>query len=103
MHQLLLCSTCSTGTYRKRVWFSEWQDPDPGARPIYEDTYYPPRLEKEKTLPSWHNQLPEALQEVTRDTALQHGLRYIAAVGCRTALDIAMVEKVGDVDRKSVV
>lgn len=101
MHQILLCSTCSTGTYRKRVWFSEWQDPDPDAdpSPVYDDTYYPPRLKK--ALPIWHNQLPDKLQEVLQEayTALQHDLRYVSAVGCRTALDMAIVEKIGDVGR----
>src|SRR6266404_4724589 len=99
LHQILLCSTCSTGTYRKRLWFSEWQDPDPDSDvgPLYEDTYYPPRLTK--VLPNWHCQLPDALQEILREayTALQHDLRYISAVGCRTALDMAVVEKIGDV------
>jgi hypothetical protein len=96
-HQILICVVCSEGTYRKRVWFSEFQDPDPGADSVYEDTYHPPRLKK--PLPKWHDQLPETLQEVLREayTALQHDLRYIAAIGCRTALDIAAVEKVGDV------
>lgn len=98
MHQILLCLTCSTGTYRKRVWFSEWQDPNPDSDtgPAYEDTYYPPRLTK--LLPDWHPRLPEKLQEVLRETytALQHDLRYISTVGCRTAMDMAIVEKVGD-------
>lgn len=99
MHQVLLCLTCSSATYRKRVWFSEWQDPDPesDAGPVYEDTLYPPRLIK--LLPNWHGQLPEKLKEVLRQSyaALQHDLRYVSAVGCRTALDMAVVEKIGDV------
>jgi hypothetical protein len=98
-HQVLICASCSTGTYRKRFWFSEWQDHDPESGPTYEDTYHPPGMKK--LLPAWHDQLPEVLQEVMKEAyvAFQYDLRYISSVGLRTALDIAIVEKVGDLGR----
>ena len=97
MHQILICEICSEGAYRVRVWFSENQDPYPDAGPTYTDTYYPPRLKK--LLPKWHDQLPETLQEVLRETytAFQYDLHYVTTIGCRTALDIAVVDKVTDV------
>lgn len=99
IHQILICASCSTGTYRHRFWFSEWQDPSQDGEPYYQDTYYPPRLNKR--LPLWHDKLPSTLQDVMKETyaAHQHDLHYIASIGCRTALDIAIVEKIGDVGR----
>jgi hypothetical protein len=51
-----------------------------------------------RALPNWLDKLPEDLQEALREsyTASQHDLRYVAAIGCRTALDIATVDKIGD-------
>ena len=42
--------------------------------------------------------LPDILREVTGEayTALQHDLRFISAVGFRTALDIVTVQRIGD-------
>jgi hypothetical protein len=96
-HQVLICPVCFCDTYRERVWFSENQDCDPDVGPSYDDTYYPPR--KKRLLPKWHDTLFSPLHEVLHEVyiAFQHDLRYVAAIGCRTALDIATVDKVSDV------
>lgn len=80
--------------FRTRLWFSEWQDY--GSDPVYQDTYFPPRLNKPE--PPWFAELPDGLQEVLGETydAYYNGQQYLTAVGIRTALDIAIVEKIGD-------
>jgi hypothetical protein len=95
-HQFLLCTICDTGTYRHRVWFSEWQSPDPEDAPVFEDTYHPPR--RKRSLPEWHGELSEDLQSVLEEAymALDHDLRYVSAIACRTAIDMAIVDKIGD-------
>jgi hypothetical protein len=63
----------------------------------YHDTYYPPIVSRPK--PYWFEDLDEKLQEVLEEVyvALDADARFLAAFGARTALDIMIVDKIGDV------
>jgi hypothetical protein len=95
-HSILECRGCGTVAFRERIWFSEIQDPNPDADPRFQDKYFPPRLDRAE--PSWFAELPEELQDVLGETydAIYHDQRYLATVGIRTALDLAIVTKIGD-------
>lgn len=95
-YSVLECGGCGTVSFRERVWFSEHQESDPDADPVYGDKYYPPRLDRAE--PTWFVDLPDELQDVLAETydAIYHDSRYLAAVGVRTALDMAIVAKIGD-------
>lgn len=95
-YQVLECGGCKHVTFRKRFWFSEWQSGDPDEGPIFEDSYFPPPLFREK--PKWFAELDQKLSTVLEEVyiALQNNIRYLAAVGARTALDIILVDKVTD-------
>lgn len=94
-YQTLICG-CGNVTFRKQGWFSEHQDFSPNYEPVYNYTYYPPLLFRKQ--PIWIFQLDENLVGVLNEvySALQHDLRYIAAVGIRTILDMLLVTQVGD-------
>ena len=95
IYQTLQCRGCGHVTYRSRFWFSEYQEED---RPsIYEDRYYPPLMSHPK--PKWFDDLNNDLRQVLDEvyTALHHKLNYLTAVGARTALDMMIVEKIGDI------
>lgn len=94
-YQTLKCG-CDNVTFIKQEWFSEHQDWSPDYEPFYKYTYYPPPMLSVE--PKWFSQLDEKLEDVLNEvySALQHDLRFIAAVGIRTALDILMVDKVKD-------
>jgi len=94
-YQIFQCRGCEYATYRTRFYFSEYQHD--GMPPIYEDTYYPPRRTHQK--PQWYNQLSEGLQRVLDEVygALYGNLKYLTAVGARTALDMMIVEVIGDI------
>ena len=95
-YQVLECQGCNNVMFRKRHWFSEDQDFRPDACPVYRDTYFPPLSFREK--PEWYSSLEKKLTEVLDELyiALQNDIRFLAAVGARTALDIVLVEKLGD-------
>lgn len=95
-YEVLRCGGCQQISFRKRFVFSEWQSFAPNEPVVSEDTYYPPRESRKR--PEWMRMLPEGLQEVLGEVyaALQNGSRFLAAVGARTALDIVLVDKVGD-------
>lgn len=94
--QLLECGGCEYTVLRKLVHFSEFQerpgdmDPDPEILP-------PPASHRE---PVWIDELDNyILRAVLREVylSLNVGLRFLPAVGIRTALDVLINEKVGDV------
>jgi len=59
IYEVLECGGCEHVTFRKRYWFSEWQDPAPEAEPLFRDTYFPPPLFREE--PAWFETLDEKL------------------------------------------
>ena len=79
-YQTLQC-TCGHVTFSKQEWFSAWQDGDPDSAPLYKHTFHPLPIYRAK--PTWISQLDEKLVEVLDEvySALQHDLRFIAAVG----------------------
>lgn len=94
--QILECGGCEYTVLRKLVHFSEFQerpgdmDPDPEISPA-------PASHRE---PVWTDELNNyTLRAVLREVylSLNVGLRFLAAVGMRTALDVLINEKVGDV------
>lgn len=91
---ILECGGCGMISFRTRMWFSEWQDGSDD--PVYQDTYFPPKLDR--PVPAWFLELPDPLEDVLVETyeAYFNDQRYLAAVGIRTSLDMAIVEKVGD-------
>lgn len=93
-YSVMECGGCGTFSFRDRLWFSEGQDLS--GDPNYQDTFYPSRLVKPE--PTWFAELPEGLQTVLGETydAFYNDQRYLAAVGVRTALDMAIVEQIGD-------
>ncbi len=93
-YQVLECQGCNNVTFRRRKWFSEWQDVD---GPNYEYTYYPPLVSRRK--PDWYNELPEKLRSVLDELyiALHADIRYLSAVAARTCLDMSICEKIGDI------
>jgi hypothetical protein len=94
-HQILQCRGCEYVTYRTISWFAEAQHDD--YHTVYEENRYPLPVSHQK--PVWFNQLSGVLQSILDEmyTAIQHDLRYLAAVGARTALDIVIVDKIGDI------
>jgi hypothetical protein len=91
---VLECGGCGMISFRTRLWLSELQDGS--DTPVYQDTFFPPRLDR--PVPAWFLDLPDALEDVLVETyeAYFNDQRYLAAVGIRTSLDMAIVEKVGD-------
>jgi hypothetical protein len=96
IYQVLECAGCGHVTFRKRFWFSPWQEETPYTGPVFEDTYFPPPSFRRK--PTWFDELDETLRNVLEEVyiALQNNVRYLAAVGARTALDTVLVDKVSD-------
>jgi hypothetical protein len=84
----LECAGCEEVTLRRDFWFSE----DEGSQV----TYYPPRASR--WLPKWHHSLSPDMRGLLAEiyTALQAGSQRLAMMGARTAIEMAMVSKVGD-------
>jgi hypothetical protein len=93
-YQILECQGCHNVTYRTREWCSEWAD-ETGSN--YNYIYYPPLVAREK--PSWFKHLPKPLYAVLFEVyiSLHAGIRYLSSVGARTALDVLIVDTIGDV------
>lgn len=94
-YQTLQCRGCEHVTYRTRLYHSEMQDDE--RSPIYEDVYFPPLAIHQK--PKWYNELSDEFRLVLDEVyiAFQNNLRYLTAVGTRTAIDMMIVDKIGDV------
>ena len=94
-YQVLECQECEHVTVRIRHWNDEAQfHPE---RKDYQDTYYPPIVSRPK--PYWFSKLDPELQEVLDEVyiALDANTRFLAAFGARTALDMMIVDKIGDI------
>ncbi|HLG55468.1 MAG TPA: DUF4145 domain-containing protein [Vicinamibacterales bacterium] len=88
-YELLACAGCETLSVRHTSHFA----------PTLETTVtiYPPRTARMK--PVWWDQLPKELARLLDEiySALDLGSRRLALMGARAALDMLLVEKVGDV------
>ena len=95
IYEILQCIGCGHVTYRSRFWFSEYQVDDQPE--TYEDKYFPPLFSHPQ--PKWFDDLKDDLKQVLDEVyaAFHSELNYLAAVGARTALDMMIVEKIGDV------
>jgi uncharacterized protein YutE (UPF0331/DUF86 family) len=93
-YQVMECHECGNIVFRRRHWFSEDQW---GDEPCYTYSYYPPIVSRPK--PAWFDELSDELTDVLEEVyvALDTNSRFLAAFGARTALDIMMVDKIGDV------
>jgi hypothetical protein len=85
---MLECCGCEEVTLRRVHEFSE--DPEPTI------SFYPPRASR--WLPKWNIRLPWEIRGLLLEvyTALQADSRRLATMGARTAIETAMISKVGD-------
>ena len=96
--EILVCGGCDHAVLRKTGCFSEFQY-RPGDLDL-DPEYHPAPVER--GLPQWFDSLDEsALRQVVRElySAYNSNLRYLAAVGARTVLDLVLLKHVGDVGR----
>jgi hypothetical protein len=63
----------------------------------YQYSYYPPIVSRPR--PPWFDKLDEKFQEVLKELyiALDANTRFLAAFGARTALDMLIVDQIGDI------
>lgn len=92
-YQVLECQECNNVTLRVRHWNDEWSQ----HKHDYQDSYYPPIVSRPK--PIWFGKLEQKYQEVLQEVyiALDANTRFLAAFGARTALDMLIVDKIGDI------
>ena len=93
-YQIIECQGCAHISYRTQHWTSDMMDYD---GPYTRDTYYPPPISRR--IPEWLGRLPLDIQSVLREVypALHAESRYLATIGARTALDLLIKDKIGDV------
>jgi uncharacterized protein YutE (UPF0331/DUF86 family) len=93
-YEVLECQECQNVTFRIRHWDDEAQFSH--DQRDYQDTYYPPSVSRPK--PPWFDKLDGKFQEVLHEiyVALHANIRFLAAFGARTALDMLIVDKIGD-------
>lgn len=94
-YQVLECQECDSVTLRVRHWNDEAQWSQ--NKKDYQDSYYPPIVSRPK--PIWFDKLDPKLQDVLDEVyvALDANTRFLAAFGARTALDMLIVDKIGDI------
>lgn len=94
-YQVLECQECDNVTLRVRHWNDEAQWSQ--NKKDYQDSYYPPIVSRPK--PIWFDKLESKFQDVLEEVyvALDANTRFLAAFGARTALDMLIVDKIGDV------
>jgi hypothetical protein len=87
-YDMLECLGCDDIMLRSSFFFSENDDT--------KVTFYPPRVSRK--LPDWQYSLPLEIRGVLAEiyTALEADSRRLAMMGARTAIEAAMVSKVGD-------
>jgi hypothetical protein len=87
-YEMLECCGCEVVCLRHTHVWSE--DPEPDV------TYYPPPVSR--AMPQWRYKLPAKLRSLVDEiyTALHADSRRLALMGARTAVDIVLLEKVGD-------
>lgn len=89
-YEMLACCGCDDSVLLRET--SSWsEDPEPTS------TYYPPPISR--SLPNWRNKLPTKLRSLLREiyAALQADSRTLALMGARTLVDVAVLDKIGDV------
>lgn len=94
IYEVIECHECHHVIFRKRHWNDEAQWTH---HTRYKDSYYPPIVSRPK--PAWFDKLDDKFQEVLEEVyiALDANTRFLAAFGARTALDLLIVDKIGDV------
>jgi hypothetical protein len=87
-YEMLQCGGCDIVCLRHTHEWSE--DPEPDI------TYYPPPVSRR--MPAWRHKLPSRLRSLVNEiyVALHADSRRLALMGARTAVDIVLLEKVGD-------
>ncbi|MFZ2632613.1 MAG: DUF4145 domain-containing protein [Desulfosalsimonadaceae bacterium] len=93
-YQVIECQECHNVTFRIRHWNDEIQSSH--DKKDYQDSYYPPIVSRPK--PPWFGKLDEKFQDILQEVyiALDANTRFLAAFGARTALDMLIVDKIGD-------
>lgn len=94
-YQILECQGCRNITYRTKHWNSESQFSH--YETDYEYLYYPPLTTRIK--PNWYDDLDERYQDILDEVyiAANSDIRFLATFGVRTALDVLIVDKIGDI------
>ncbi len=87
-YEMLECCGCELVSLRHLHWSSDTGEDDV--------TYYPPPVSRQA--PVWRRKLPARLRSLLDEiyTALHADSRRLALMGARTAVDMVLVEKVGD-------
>ena len=93
-YEVIECQECHNVTFRIRHWDEEAQSSH--DKTDYQDSYYPPIVSRPK--PPWFDKLDGKFQKVLKEVyiALDANTRFLAAFGARTALDMLIVDKIGD-------
>jgi hypothetical protein len=96
IYRVLQCRGCGNVTYHTQYWSSE-EPTDEDDVICVQDTFYPPLTSHPQ--PKWVDDLDGSIQRVLTEvyTAFHHKLKYLTAVGARTALDMVIVDKIGDI------
>ena len=95
IYEVLECCGCQSLTLRRSVECSEWD----GERKF---EFYPPRTVR--ILPAWHSKIPDTseylknIKELLEEVylSLNSNTLRLALMGCRTLIDLFMLEKIGD-------
>jgi hypothetical protein len=87
-YDLLECCGCEAVSVRRTFWFSETEG--------NQVTFFPPRLFRRR--PEWFDDLDESVQALLSEiyVALQNDSRRLAMMGARAAIDVFMLQKIGD-------
>jgi hypothetical protein len=93
-YQVLACRQCSHVTYRTL----HWVHPGLGGDSYLEvkDVFPPPSF---RPKPKWYPRLDERFRLILDEVylALDHGMFFVASTGTRTALDVLIVDSIGDI------
>jgi hypothetical protein len=102
--EILKCKGCKSPSLRVMKWSEDDDVRNPETGQLLKrkelPEYYPPRAINHRQtwlLPSWANQLPEAVQRLLNESylAMNEGFLAVGSMGIRSVVEIAMVELVG--------
>jgi hypothetical protein len=90
-YTLFICCGCESVTLRRQYTCSEWESNQ------QEIEFYPPQVSRR--LPPWHDKFPSEMQDLLAEIyiALRSNSRRLALMGARTAIDMFMLDKIGDI------